>query len=93
MIETIANTTAGITKSRKKPPTPIVMQPVINSSPRKAGSAGVEHRRSDNESRAANSTVPASAAFPALSGRYHRATSSSIPQKQALPSKTIASPQ
>ena len=31
MIETIANTTAGITKSRKKPPTPIVMQPVINS--------------------------------------------------------------
>jgi hypothetical protein len=54
MTETIANTTAGITKSSDKLPTPIVMQVVINSSPRKAGSAGAGHRRSDNKTTAKN---------------------------------------
>ena len=65
-IETMAKATAGITRRRKKLPTPIVMQPVINSSPRKAGSAGVEHRRKAHKKTATNSAAPTSAASNVL---------------------------
>jgi hypothetical protein len=90
MIATVANATAGITRSKEKVPIPIDMYAVINSSPREAGSSGVEHRRSDDQRTKTNSTTPAIAVFTGLSGWQHRATSRAIPQKHAPPTNTIA---
>ena len=80
-------------KEQEEAPYSIVMYAVISSIPRKAGSAGVEHRRSDSQSAATNNPVPPNAAITALSGWYHRATSNATPKKQTLPTNKIASAQ